>query len=68
MRRRLQLQQFTTAGSVDDRTPQEYGQAPLSTDRFVINKSRYDSIDSFLSTGLWAATRRAAQHRRRRHI
>jgi glutamate--cysteine ligase catalytic subunit len=39
------------SGSVDDRTPSERGLAPLGTDRGVrvINKSRYDSIDSFLS-------------------
>jgi len=39
------------SGSVDDRTPSERGLAPLGSDRGVrvINKSRYDSIDSFLS-------------------
>jgi len=38
------------AASVDDRTAEEKGEAPLKTDRFMINKSRYDSIDSYLST------------------
>jgi len=37
------------AGSVDDRTRQERGLEPLSPERMVIPKSRYDSIDSFLS-------------------
>ncbi|KAJ9066034.1 glutamate--cysteine ligase [Entomophthora muscae] len=37
------------AQSVDDRTPQERGKEPLKDSRFVINKSRYDSIDSYLS-------------------
>lgn len=38
------------SGSVDDRTPSERGIAPLGSDDGVrvINKSRYDSIDSFL--------------------
>lgn len=38
------------SGSVDDRTPSERGMAPLGSDSGarVINKSRYDSIDSFL--------------------
>ncbi|KAF2073777.1 hypothetical protein CYY_004911 [Polysphondylium violaceum] len=35
--------------SVDDRTPEELGQRELKHNKFVINKSRYDSIDSFLS-------------------
>ncbi|KAI8994509.1 glutamate-cysteine ligase-domain-containing protein [Pilobolus umbonatus] len=35
--------------SVDDRTPEERGEKPLKNSRFVINKSRYDSIDSYLS-------------------
>ena len=38
-------------GSVDDRTDEEMGKAPLSSSRFVINKSRYDSIDSYISNG-----------------
>ncbi|CAO3685086.1 unnamed protein product [Umbelopsis vinacea] len=38
------------ASSVDDRTPEERGLKPLENDRFVINKSRYDSIDSYIST------------------
>ncbi|CAO3686172.1 unnamed protein product [Rhizopus microsporus] len=37
------------SASVDDRTPEERGEKPLEHDRFVINKSRYDSIDSYLS-------------------
>merc|ERR1719410_2706259 len=37
------------SGSVDDRTRQERGQEPRTTDKFVIPKSRYDSIDSYLS-------------------
>ncbi|XP_029635280.1 glutamate--cysteine ligase catalytic subunit [Octopus sinensis] len=35
--------------SVDDRTREERGLEPLKHDRFLINKSRYDSIDSYLS-------------------
>ncbi|GAB5592020.1 glutamate--cysteine ligase [Umbelopsis nana] len=38
------------ASSVDDRTPEERGLKPLEHDRFVINKSRYDSVDSYIST------------------
>ncbi|KAI7899812.1 glutamate-cysteine ligase-domain-containing protein [Cokeromyces recurvatus] len=37
------------SSSVDDRTPEERGEKPLQHDRFIINKSRYDSIDSYLS-------------------
>jgi len=39
------------SGAVDDRTPSERGVAPLGSDAGVrvINKSRYDSIDSYLS-------------------
>lgn len=37
------------SGSVDDRTDEELGLKPLEQDRFRINKSRYDSIDSYLS-------------------
>ena len=37
------------SASVDDRTRQERGLEPLTTDKFVIAKSRYDSIDSYLS-------------------
>lgn len=37
------------AGSVDDRTPEELGREPLKTARRVINKSRYDSIDCYIS-------------------
>jgi len=37
------------SGSVDDRTRQERGLEPRTTDKFVIPKSRYDSIDSYLS-------------------
>ncbi|KAJ1960558.1 glutamate--cysteine ligase, partial [Dispira parvispora] len=41
--------------SVDDRTDEERGLKPLQHDSFVINKSRYASIDSYLgsSDGLW---------------
>ncbi|EEB12269.1 glutamate--cysteine ligase, putative [Pediculus humanus corporis] len=35
--------------SVDCRTPEERGLVPLKNNRFVIPKSRYDSIDSYLS-------------------
>ena len=37
------------AASVDCRTREERGLEPLKNDRYVINKSRYDSIDSYLS-------------------
>jgi glutamate--cysteine ligase catalytic subunit len=37
------------SGSCDDRTLEELGKLPLKNDRFVINKSRYDSIDCYLS-------------------
>lgn len=37
------------SASVDDRTRQERGLEPLGSDKFVIPKSRYDSIDSYLS-------------------
>lgn len=37
------------AASVDCRTKQERGLEPLTTERFVIPKSRYDSISSYLS-------------------
>ncbi|ODV91478.1 hypothetical protein CANCADRAFT_29900 [Tortispora caseinolytica NRRL Y-17796] len=37
------------AGSVDDRTPEERGLEPLKNARFRIPKSRYDSIDSYIS-------------------
>ncbi|CAO3626794.1 unnamed protein product [Cunninghamella blakesleeana] len=37
------------AASVDDRTKEERGLEPLKNDRFVINKSRYDSIDAYIS-------------------
>lgn len=37
------------AQSVDDRTRQERGLEPLTDDKFVIHKSRYDSIDSYIS-------------------
>lgn len=37
------------SGSVDDRKKQELGLEPLTTDKFVIPKSRYDSINSYLS-------------------
>ncbi|KAF9227348.1 GCS-domain-containing protein [Gyrodon lividus] len=38
------------AGSVDDRTAEERGLAPLKESRYVIPKSRYDSVDLYLST------------------
>ncbi|ESO07411.1 hypothetical protein HELRODRAFT_76604 [Helobdella robusta] len=37
------------SASVDDRTREERGLEPLKNERFVIQKSRYDSIDSYLS-------------------
>lgn len=37
------------SASVDCRTPEERGLVPLKNNKFVINKSRYDSIDSYLS-------------------
>lgn len=37
------------SASVDCRTREERGEVPLKNDRFHINKSRYDSIDSYLS-------------------
>jgi len=44
--------QTVISQSVDDRTPEERGLKPItagSATKRVINKSRYDSIDSFLS-------------------
>uniref|UniRef100_A0A8C4X1B7 Glutamate--cysteine ligase n=1 Tax=Eptatretus burgeri TaxID=7764 RepID=A0A8C4X1B7_EPTBU len=38
------------AASVDDRTREERGLEPLKNCKFRIHKSRYDSIDSYLST------------------
>ncbi|KZT42485.1 glutamate-cysteine ligase catalytic subunit [Sistotremastrum suecicum HHB10207 ss-3] len=38
------------AGSVDDRTEEERGIKPLSENKYVIPKSRYDSVDSYIST------------------
>ncbi|KAJ2745234.1 glutamate--cysteine ligase [Coemansia sp. BCRC 34301] len=38
------------AAAVDDRTLEERGMAPLSKDRFVIPKSRYGTIDTFLGS------------------
>ncbi|EKM80633.1 hypothetical protein AGABI1DRAFT_71066 [Agaricus bisporus var. burnettii JB137-S8] len=38
------------AGSVDDRTDEERGLKELKNDRFRIPKSRYDSVDLYLST------------------
>jgi len=35
--------------SVDDRTAEERGIVPLKNDKFRIHKSRYDSIDNYLS-------------------
>ncbi|KIM83246.1 hypothetical protein PILCRDRAFT_819487 [Piloderma croceum F 1598] len=37
------------AGSVDDRTEEERGLKPLKENRFRIPKSRYDSVDLYLS-------------------
>ena len=37
------------SASCDDRTREERGETPLKEDKFVINKSRYDSIDCYLS-------------------
>ncbi|KAL1919721.1 uncharacterized protein VTP21DRAFT_1652 [Calcarisporiella thermophila] len=37
------------AGSVDDRTPEERGLKPLEKSRFRIPKSRYDSVDCYIS-------------------
>jgi glutamate--cysteine ligase catalytic subunit len=33
---------------VDDRTKEELGEEPLSTSKFRINKSRYDSTDCYI--------------------
>ncbi|KAF7298226.1 Glutamate-cysteine ligase catalytic subunit [Mycena chlorophos] len=38
------------AGSVDDRTEEERGLKPLKESRFLIPKSRYDSVDLYIST------------------
>ncbi|KAJ1836125.1 glutamate--cysteine ligase [Coemansia sp. RSA 2711] len=38
------------AAAVDDRTPEERGERPLAKDRFVIPKSRYGTIDTFLGS------------------
>ncbi|KAJ2760524.1 glutamate--cysteine ligase [Coemansia sp. BCRC 34490] len=38
------------AGAVDDRTAEERGEKPLSKSRFVIPKSRYGTIDTFLGS------------------
>ncbi|KAL6079062.1 glutamate--cysteine ligase [Balamuthia mandrillaris] len=37
------------SASVDDRTTEELGEASLQNDRYVINKSRYDSVDCYIS-------------------
>ncbi|KAG8928419.1 hypothetical protein FRC02_006912, partial [Tulasnella sp. 418] len=37
------------SGSVDDRTEEERGLKPLQNNRFAIPKSRYSSVDSYLS-------------------
>ncbi|KIJ49563.1 hypothetical protein M422DRAFT_27931 [Sphaerobolus stellatus SS14] len=37
------------AGSVDDRTEEERGLKPLQENKFRIPKSRYDSVDSYIS-------------------
>ncbi|KAJ2908351.1 glutamate--cysteine ligase, partial [Coemansia aciculifera] len=38
------------AAAVDDRTLEERGKTPLANDRFVIPKSRYGTIDTFLGS------------------
>ncbi|TIA88201.1 hypothetical protein E3P99_02715 [Wallemia hederae] len=38
------------SAAVDDRTKEERGEVPLKHDKYRIPKSRYDSIDSYLST------------------
>ncbi|KAJ1940276.1 glutamate--cysteine ligase, partial [Linderina macrospora] len=38
------------AAAVDDRTREERGEIPLAKDRFVIPKSRYGTIDTFLGS------------------
>ncbi|EGO00094.1 hypothetical protein SERLA73DRAFT_107071 [Serpula lacrymans var. lacrymans S7.3] len=38
------------AGSVDDRTEEERGLKPLENSKFSIPKSRYDSVDLYIST------------------
>ncbi|KAJ1902329.1 glutamate--cysteine ligase [Kickxella alabastrina] len=38
------------SAAVDDRTPEERGLWPLAKDRFVIPKSRYGTIDTFLGS------------------
>ncbi|PIO27269.1 hypothetical protein AB205_0025090 [Aquarana catesbeiana] len=38
------------SASVDDRTKEERGLEPLKNNKYRISKSRYDSIDSYLST------------------
>jgi len=40
------------ADSVDDRTEEERGLKPLQNNKFVINKSRYDSVDCYISSKL----------------
>ncbi|XP_072029368.1 glutamate--cysteine ligase catalytic subunit-like [Amphiura filiformis] len=40
---------YVIAASVDDRTKEERGLEPLKENKFRISKSRYDSIDSYLS-------------------
>ncbi|KAH7108152.1 glutamate-cysteine ligase catalytic subunit [Auriculariales sp. MPI-PUGE-AT-0066] len=37
------------SGSVDDRTPEERGLEPLKNSKYVIPKSRYASVDNYLS-------------------
>jgi glutamate--cysteine ligase catalytic subunit len=37
------------SGSVDDRTPEERGEKPLKENTYRISKSRYDTVDSYLS-------------------
>lgn len=37
------------SASVDDRTEEELGHVPLKKDQYLVHKSRYDSVDSYLS-------------------
>lgn len=47
----LDVRWSVISASVDDRTSEERGEEPLKNNRHRIPKSRYDSIDSFLSNG-----------------
>ncbi len=39
------------SASVDDRTPQERGEEPLTTAARVLSKSRYGSVSTYISNG-----------------